>query len=419
MARHKVGLTMVSLFFLAALLLTASCESVTGPGGPTTIDALPRALTVVVEDLVSASNGFAFRLLDEVRVDAGPRENVFLSPLSVSMALGMAANGARGTTLDSIRVALGTSHLTREEMNEGYLGLLDLLLPLDPSVELGIANSAWMKDDIPFLPPFIDRLERYFDADARPLDFGAPGAKDEVNAWVEDRTKGRIDEILEEILIEDILYLVNTVYFKGSWRSQFDPDLTENKPFRLEGGGSVEIPMMFQEDVEGLYYLQDGVKIADLPYGGAAFSMTVVVPETGTLSDLLASLTPERWDQWMAGLEPGADGVLLPRFELNPAAHLNEPLKRLGMRLAFDDKRADFWDVADPADVPETIFISRVKHKAFLKVDEEGTEATAATLTVIGIDCDCAFTVDRPFLVAIRERLSGTILFLGAVYDPS
>jgi serpin B len=345
---------------------------------------------------------------------------VFLSPLSVSMALGMAANGARGETLDAMKTALGTSDFTRDEMNEAYRGLLDLLVSLDPKVDLGIANSAWAKEGFQIVPAFLDRVGTYFDAEARTVDFDDPGTKDVVNGWVREKTEGRIEEILGEIEKSDVLYLLNAIYFEGSWRSGFDPDETAPEPFDLEDGETVDVPLM-SEEMEGLFYSGDDVRVADLPYGGEAFSMTLVVPTTGTLTELLESLTAERWRQWMAGLEKKGYLVGLPRFDLDFDAKLDEPLKRMGMGVAYGPD-ADFWDLAaNPAD---TAVIDRVKHRTFLQVDEEGTEAAAVTLVAIGLWCDgclgpATFTVDRPFLVAIRERLSGTLLFLGAVYDPS
>ncbi len=349
-----------------------------------------------------------------------PGENLFLSPLSVSMALGMGANGARGETLDAMRETLGLGHLTRSEMNEAYRGLLDLLPGLDPQVTLGIANSAWLMDGFPFRTSFVDRLESYFDAEARELDFGAPGALDVVNGWVAERTQGRIEEILQEVKEEDILYLINSVYFDGSWRSRFDPAETEAGPFQLADGSTVEVPFMAQEDMGGLYGRPEGVRIADLPYGGDAFSITLVVPTgSGTLDEVLDSLTPEVWQGWMDGLSENGYLVRLPRFELEASTSLKDPLLEMGMGLAFSDLEADFGDMHTS---DRQVVIDRVRHRTFLRVDEEGTEA--AGVTFIGWVTTSAgntptFSLDRPFLVAIRERLSGTILFLGAVYDPS
>jgi serpin B len=369
---------------------------------PALLDELPRALTGSELEVIGASNDFAFRLLGEVARDKSPAENVFLSPLSVSMALGMAANGAAGETLDGMRQALGVEHLSRDEMNQAYRGLLDLLPPLDPNVDLGIANSAWARSGIPFLPSFMDRVRDSFDAEVQELDFSDPGAKDVINAWVFEKTEGRIEEIVAQIEPEHILFLINATYFEGSWRTQFDESDTRAGAFQLESGSTVSVPMMSEEKLPGSFYFGGDVAVADLPYGAGAFSMTLVVPTRGSLSELMGTLTAERWSGWMAGLRADTVPVRLPRFEME-----------LDMAVAFTDQ-ADFSDLT-----PLQALITKVRHKTFLSVDEEGTVAAAATSVEIGLtSAPLTLAADRPFIVAIRERLSGTLLFLGTVYDP-
>ena len=413
--------TVVTASMIAGALVVgfASCESPTAPA-PEMIDALPRALTANEVEVLGASNDFAFRLLKQVIAVSPARENVVISPLSVSLALGMAANGARGETLEAMEEVLGTPHLNREEANEAYRSLADLLLSLDPKVELDISNSVWVDHQFPVIPAFVERVQTYFDAQARNLDFDDPGAVDVINRWVRERTRGRIDQIIDKILPDDVLYLINAVYFKGAWRSRFDSEETRPGAFVLEDGASVDVPFMAQEDVGGLYYRGDGVGIADLPFGGKAFSMMFVVPTKGTLTELLETLTRDRWTAWMNLLEENGYLVRLPRFELEYATNLSEALDRMGMGIAFSDTEADFWDLGTTS---ERIVMDRVKHKTFLKVDEQGTEAAGVTFTgfvlTSGGGGPMTFSVDRPFLLAIRERLSGTILFLGAVYNPS
>ena len=401
----------LAAFSILLTLSSTSCGS--SPVEPALLDELPRALTGPELEVIGASNAFAFRLLEEVGKDKAPAENVFLSPLSVSMALGMAANGAAGETLDGMKRALGVEHLSRDEMNQAYRGLLDLLPPLDPTVDLGIANSAWARSGIPFLPSFMDRVRDYFDAEVQELDFADPGAKDVINAWVFEKTGGRIEEIVAQIEPEHILFLINATYFEGSWRTQFDEADTRAGAFQLEGGPTVSVTMMSAEKLPGSFYFGGDVAVADLPYGAGAFSMTLVVPTQGSLSELMGTLTAERWARWMAGLRADTVPVRLPRFEMELDEQLNDPLSRMGMAVAFTDQ-ADFADLT-----PLQALITKVRHKTFLSVDEKGTVAAAATSVEIGLtSVPLTLAADRPFIVAIRERLSGTLLFLGTVYDP-
>jgi serpin B len=396
----------------ALLLALTSCGD-SSPVEPPLLEELPRSLTAPELEVIDAANAFGFRLLSEVRAELASTDDVFLSPLSVSMALGMAANGAAGETLTGMKRALGVEHLTREEMNLAYRGLLDLLPPLDPEVELGIANSAWARAGTPFFTPFMDRVREYFDAHVQELNFEDPAAKDVINAWVFEHTGGKIEEIVQQIEPHHILFLINATYFDGSWRTRFDEDRTTQQAFHLETGSVVSVPMMSAEKLPGSFHFGSDVAVADLPYGGGAYSMTLVVPRQGSLSDLLDALTADRWAAWMASLVADSVPVRLPRFQMEHESRLKDPLSRMGMAVAFTDQ-ADFSDLT-----PLDALITNVRHKTFLSVDERGTVAAAATSVEIGVtSVPQSFSADRPFVVAIRERLSGTLLFLGAVFDP-
>jgi serpin B len=312
-----------------------------------------------------------------------------------------------------MKVALGVQGLTRDEMNEAYRGLLDVLPPLDPAVEVGIANSMWARQGFPLEEAFVERARSFFDARAEELDFADPGARDVINGWVDDMTHGRIAEIVAEIQSSDVLFLINAVYFKGDWTTRFDPAKTRTEPFSLGDGDFVDVPMMSAGEMPLGHYFGDGVAVADLPYGGGAYSMTLVVPWEEDLSSVLADLTRARWDGWIGELRKDTLPVFVPRFEMEFEAKLKDPLSRMGMGIAFTGA-ADFSDLT-----PVGVHIDRVVHKTFLKVDEKGSEAAAATSVVFQDSLASIFRADRPFLVAMRERLSGTILFLGAVYDPT
>jgi serine protease inhibitor len=402
---------------LLALILGAliqGCGS-SGTGPSETITELPRALTMAEEQIIARSNTFGFDLLKEVdkgRDASAP--NTVISPLSATMALGMALEGADGETFEAMRDALRFQGLAREEINASYRGLLDLLLELDPEVEMEIANSTWSREGFPFVQAFFDAVTANFDAEIQELDFNDPTSKDIINAWVNENTNGRITDIIDAINPLDILYLINAVYFKGGWTTKFDAEHTTPRAFFLEGGEEISVPTM-SGDPEGRWGQVDGVQLGELPFGGQAFTMVFALPPEGqTVGDLTAELDDETWNQWMGALSEGEQLIHLPRFEVEWGGGLKDALASMGMGPAFVPT-ADFSRLT-PA---EDAYISAVKQKTFLKVDEDGAEAAAVTSVTVGVtSAPMALQINRPFLVAIRERLSGTILFLGAIRDP-
>lgn len=403
---------------LAAALGLSGCESLFGPGdrAPEPLNELPRALSASERAVIGASNRFAFGLLRGV-VDRDTASNVFLSPLSASMALGMTMNGARGETFTGMRSALGFGAMETREINASYRSLLDLLLGLDRSVDLRIANSIWVRQGFPLHEAFVASSREYFDARVSALDFSDPGAPKVINAWVERGTNGKIKEIVEQIDPDVMLYLINAVYFKGSWTARFDRARTHDASFRRADGSEQRVRMMHlpQGKVRSLWTPE--AQIVDLPYGRGAFSMTVVLPAHGrSLEGLLASVDAEKWNTWMGQLREGELDVFLPRFRLEYEQLLNKTLQSLGMERAFAPGLADFSGMS-PAGAG--LYISKVKQKTYVDVNEEGTEAAAVTSVEMRVvSAPPSFVANRPFLVAIRERLSGTILFLGLIGAP-
>ncbi len=404
------------------MALNVACDDPVGPGKPDPITELPRALSSAEQIVIANSNIFGFDLLREVDSRREPEvPNTILSPLSASMALGMALEGAAGETFTEMQTALGFGGMTREDINASYSGLLELLLTLDPAVELGIANSAWSKQEFPFTTGYFDAVTNSFQAVVQELDFTDPGAKDIINQWVQEQTNGRIEEIVEEIDPLDILFLINAVYFKGSWTTKFKQERTQPGPFHLEGGATVgatvDVPMLSGNIEDTGFAWVDGNRVvAELPYGGQAFGMVLVLPgpEEG-VDDLLAALDAGTWAAWMQSLHVQEVMVQMPKFELEWGGLFNDALKAMGMERAFDPVLSDFSRMT-PAD---DAYISRVRQKTYMKVDEEGTEAAAATSVGVSVtSAPPGITLDRPYLLAIRERLSGTILFLGAIRDP-
>ncbi|NMB75710.1 MAG: serpin family protein [Myxococcales bacterium] len=368
--------------------------------------------------LLEASNQFGFSLFAKV-IEHSDGGNVFISPLSVSMALGMTENGAAGETLTAMKATLGHAGLTDEEINRGYRTLIDYLTRLDPHVKMEIANSIWYRQGLAVLPSFIEINRAFFDALVAALDFDDPSAADTINAWVSAATHGRIDKIVAKPIDPAlVMFLINAVYFKGDWTYRFDKSATTPAAFHGTRG-EVEVPMMNLHDDE-LAYLDDGdVQILDLPYGDGKFAMAFLLPAPEqTVDQLAASLTPERWAGWMARLIPQEGDVFLPRFELTFETTLKSVLSALGMEIAFDAGRADFSRILAEGG----LFISEVRHKSYVRVDEEGTEAAAVTSVEVGITsvpASFVFRADRPFLYLLHERASGALLFLGKLVDPS
>lgn len=406
----------VPLLLLSTVLVFVGCgDSPSGPAKVDLITELPRQLTAAEVRVIEASNRFAFDLL---RRASAPDSNLFLSPVSASMALGMTMNGTAGETFAQMRSALGFGDLPIGDINASYRGLIDLLLDLDPSVEMAVGNSVWSRTGFPVRRTFLDTVKEYFDAEAAELDFSTAGAPAHINGWVSDATRGRIEAIVPNpIPAEVVMYLINATYFKGTWTLQFDPRDTRDAPFHLADGSTLSTKLMKLEG--GLpYHATDRYQAVDLPYGGKAFSMTVVLPaEHVGIEELIASFGAEEWAALTGSFHDVNGTLYLPRFRMSYKRSLNEDLKAMGMIDAFDDVRADFTPLS-----PATgLYISNVLQKSWVDVNEEGTEAAAATSVEVGVTSigpGFEMRADRPFLFALRERLSGTILFVGKVVTP-
>jgi serpin B len=400
----------------ALLLAVAACAGPTEQSGPPPLlTGLPRSLSSAEQRIVAAGNQFAFDLFRTVQ-KTQPGENLFLSPTSASMALGMALNGATGTTLDSMRVALALAGAPIEEINAGYRSLIDLLRGLDSRVEFAIANSIWARQGMPFSPAFLEAGKTTFDAEIRAMDFAAPATLTTINQWVHDQTRGKIPAIVDQIAPDDVMFLINAIYFKGSWRLAFDPAKTQQLPFQSADGTSRNVPTM-RLDPEPLRHASaEGHEAVELLYGNGAFVMTLVLPAGGrSLTELTEGLDAARWAAWTGALAEHKLGLTLPKFTLEYRRELKDDLSALGMRVAFDPDRADFSGMLGEP-VPGNLYISKVIQKTFVDLNEEGTTAAAATSVGISVtSAPLTIQFDRPFLFAIRERHSGTILFVGQV----
>jgi serpin B len=316
-----------------------------------------------------------------------------------------------------MRSALGFASMPEDTVNEAYRGLIAQLRARDGRVEFALANSIWHERTFAVEQPFLDAAMRHFDAEVRGLDFGSPSSPATISNWAEDATGGRIKDLIRSIDPLEVMFLVNAVYFKAPWSTPFDPRTTSPGPFRRLDGSTASVPMMHVDAMRP--WLRDSdIEAVELIYADSAFSMIVVQPAEGrTLDQVVASLTPARWQGWISALEASRLLLTMPKFRFEFGSRLDDALKSMGMGIAFAPNAADFGRITTSRD---DLYISRVEHKTFIDVHELGTEAAAATAVGIGVtSLPPSITIDRAFLFAIRERESGTILFIGRVGDPT
>ena len=406
---------------LAGLAALGGIGTVSTAAGARALHVLATAAgdQAAAHKLAVATRGFSFRLFDDLAARQ-PAQNTFISPLGVFVALAMAYNGARGRTRQAMAGALGVEGMSLEDVNRGTSALLALLAEGDPHVQLTIADALWARLGSAFNPRFMATLRAFYGATANTLDFADPRASRTINAWVRDQTHGKIDRIVpDRIDPATVIFLINAVYFKGAWSVPFDRALTKPHAFRLPGGASKRVPLMTQAG-RYPYYADRTVEAVSLPYGRGRMRMYVFLPRaSSSLAHLRARLTQAAWEGWLARFAQAQGAISLPRFTARYGVGLKGTLTALGMGIAFDRRRADFGDMV----TGQRAYIQDIQHKAVVAVDEQGTTAAGATSVQVGITAIMApqFTlvVDRPFLCAIVDSATGTVLFVGAITDPA
>jgi serpin B len=414
MKREKIFTAILTIAAISGIM--ASCERTKNDPPPG--DPVPIELTLKQKDVVDSANKFAFDLFLPIVAEKKGAENIMISPFSITSALSMVLNGAAGETFDAVRHTLRYDNKTLQEINETYLKLMEDMIPVDPRVTMEIANSVWVEKRLTVKQSYIDALKTWYLAEAREIDVTDPGAVEMVNGWIEDKTHDKIQDMLDHLSPDLAMLLINAIYFNGKWRYEFETKNTQNKSFYLTPGNPVQVPMMYQEEDFAVTVTGD-VTLVELPYGQGNYSMVVMLPdEDVSLASAAATLNPEDWAVWMERLSNGATEVQLslPKFEYEYKRELKDDLTALGMGVAFDAFNADFSNISD-----QDIFISRVLHQTFIKTDEEGTEAAAATVVefeLTSMPMTTVVNVNRPFLYFIRETTTGTIVFMGQVVDP-
>ncbi|AVM51764.1 serpin B [Bacteroides zoogleoformans] len=372
------------------------------------------ALTRTEQEMLDKGNDFAFRFFSQV-CKTEEKPNLFVSPLSVTLCLSMVTNGAAGNTLEEMKTTLGFSDYSLDKMNDYNKKLVTALLDLDNTTRLGIANSIWIRQGFGVYDDFVNVNKRMYDAQVRELDFASPAAIATINNWCAEKTNNCITEVLTEIPDAACLYLLNALYFKGNWTKRFSKSDTASEQFTNGDGSKSAVQMMNMNEGHFNYGENEYFSIAEFPYGNEAFSMVVLLPAEGkSLEECLPQLTKEHWLEWSKYLSGATLNVKFPRFELKYDKKLKTVMMAMGMKDAFDRVTADFSKMS-----AAHLFVGLLEQYTYVKVDEEGTEAAAVTVTgmlttSIGTSVK-SFHINRPFVFLIKEKSTGTILFMGKV----
>lgn len=375
---------------------------------------------VVNAKLVAANTSLSFKLFSEI-LKQQPDENIFISPAGVAIALTMTYNGASGQTQQAIAKTLEVQGMSLQEINQANATLKATLENPESKLQLSVANSLWLKEDEPFKPEFIQKIRDFYGAEVRNLNFGEPTAPSIINAWVKQSTNEKINKIIDDKELEPdtVFVLLNAIYFRGTWAYPFPKDATRESSFTLLDGTQKRHPMMSQEIFGVAYYENDIFQAVELPYGEGRLRMCIFLPNQGiSLKTFYERLNVENWKKWMNQLNnyqgDHSEGILigLPRLKLEYSIELKDTLKALGMEEAFGGS-ADF-----SAMTPSRLWIDKVKHKSFVEVNEEGTEAAAVTQVGGTRGGGRMMLVNRPFFFAIRDNQTNTILFMGSIVEP-
>lgn len=371
------------------------------------------------DGLVQADNRFGFDLFKGVHA-LDPSQNLLTSPTSIAIALTMTYNGARGDTRTAMAKTLGLTGMADRAVNTGNKDLRTVLLGADPKVSLDIANSLWIRQGFDIEEPFLDLNRAFFDAKITNLDFGSPNAAQTINDWVSTATRTRIPKIVDEVRRDSVMFLINAVYFKGSWLEPFEKEATQDADFYAPTG-KVTSKMMSQWG-ENRYAKGDGFQMVRLPYGDGRLGMTILLPDRRDgLTELIAKLDAPTWAAWTSKLRSKSGRVRIPRWRSEYDVVLNDTLGALGMGIAFDPSKADFTGMHAGGEM----YIGQVRHKTFVEVNEEGTEAAAVTSVEMRATSAPApeepfdFLADHPFLYTIDDSATGAILFVGVLNSPA
>jgi len=412
---HKTNAMKRIFTLLITGILMIACTNKTDP--QVVSDLTP---TEKSAKIIAADNRFGMELFQKVNASLAVPENTMISPLSVSLALAMVYNGTQGDTKTQMEDMLHKANLTADDINQSYKDLVTSLVSHDPKVELSISNAIFYRNTFHIKDNFITTNQNYYKAEVAGLDFTKnTETLNTVNGWVNTQTKGKIDKIIEKVNPEDVMYLLNAIYFNGEWKYRFDPKDTYNLNFTKEDNSVIQAPTMTIENPFN-YYSQQDFQMLEMPYGSGKYSMLIFLPASGKkVDDVISQLTSDNITNWISKLTEQKKKLFLPKFEFKFDNSLVDKLKALGMTDAFNDSKANLSGISDDA----KLVITEVMHKTYIKVDERGTEAAAVTGITVGVTSvgpdQNTFRVDHPFVFAIREKDTSSILFIGKVMDPN
>lgn len=401
------------LSFLTMALILMACTNNTEDQAITDLTPTEKSAKVIAAD-----NQFGFEIFQKINASLDEPKNTMISPMSVSLALAMLYNGADGNTKKQMEDMLHKSGLTPNDINQSYKELVAALSSHDPKVELAISNAIFYRNSFSVKNEFITTNQNYYQAEVSGLDFSkTTETLNRVNGWVSTQTKGKIDKIIEKVNPEDIMYILNAIYFNGEWQYRFDPKETTDMSFTKEDQSVIQVPTMSIENPFKSYSHQS-FQMLEMPYGSGKYSMLIFLPEPGKRTDDVISLmSAENVNDWLLKMTEQKKKVYLPKFEFKFDDSLVDEMKVLGMTDAFSEAKANLSGISDAA----KLVVSEVMHKSYIKVDERGTEAAAVTGITVGVTSvgpDTSFRVDHPFVFAIREKDTKAILFIGKVMNP-
>lgn len=371
----------------------------------------------IPEKCIDATNDFSMNLFQTLNPHDGDK-NIFISPVSVSFALGMTMNGSDGKTYDEMKNALGFSDLNIDEINATYYALIHELYDASDGVKFNLANSIWYREEFELANEFQTLNQNYFNAKVEGLNFNdGNNTLKTINGWVEDQTEDRIKDLLKTIDPNAIMYLINAIYFKASWKYQFDEELTIESRF-YSGNGLVQNCEMMNMKRELNFIQGTDYDALELPYGNENYSMLLLRPKSETINNFVQIINRDVINDITSSFIKDSINISIPKIELKYEKELNDILIEMGMVDAFDQNNADFSKMFKT--LGTGIWIEMVKQKAFLKINEEGTEAAAATVVQMNFESvsdEKFMSFNSPFLFFITERRTGTILFCGKIIE--
>ncbi len=404
------------LTVMCCVCINTPCHAQLKVDPPMAMPAYPPSLNPLAKPI----NSLGFNLFKEIINNESFDTNIAISPVSISTALTMTFMSADGETKEAMQKVLEFNNNYGENIYVLFRQLNKYLKSLDQDVTFSTANSIWIDSGFGLSDSYRQQCESFFDSKVSQCEFSDPTSVDIVNDWIEENTNGRISDIIDEIPSSALMYLVNTVYFNASWKYPFNPEWTHQAPFTLEDGTIIKCSMMSQKRLNLPYVeINDfGIKAVELSYGDSSFAMTIILPDEGhAVTDIINNLTTSKWDEILTSMKTTSIDVSLPSFKIKSDHNLKKALCALGMGIAFEPYQADFSRMNKYNS--KNMFMDRVIHGAFIDVTETGTEAGAATVVEIKKRYLVkSLLIDRPFIFAIRDVTSGTILFLGKVVNP-